>query len=55
MVTTSDIYGLVMTGALLEVCQLHMSARGVDVDMVSAPQATLTVELELGGCFAGRI
>ena len=26
MVTTSDIYGLEMTGALLEVCQLHMSA-----------------------------
>ena len=26
MLTTSDIYGVVMTGALLEVCQLPMSS-----------------------------
>ena len=55
MVTTSDIYGVVMARALLEVCQLHISALGIDVDMVSAPQATLTVDIELGGCIAGRI
>ena len=30
MAITSDIYGSVMRGALLEVCQLHVSALGVD-------------------------